>query len=255
MIKDILSSFKSYLKAIKIIKKLNLWKYFFVPIFLGLILGAIFIFSAYQFSDNIGSQIASFWKWQWGKSIINSISTFVSGLGILLIGILLYKHILMALSAPFMTPVSEKVEQYLTGLDVSKTEQKSTALQQLIRSARINIRSLFMELIITLPLLVLSLIPVIGIIATILIFYYQSFYTGAGNLDYTLERHLNYKESKSFVKKYKGIAVGNGILFTIMLFIPLVGIMITLPISTVAATIDSVKKLHKEDVLALKQEI
>lgn len=255
MIKDIKSSIASYFKAYKLIGELKLWKYFFIPIGLGLILGGIFIGTAYGLSDNLGSLISNFWKWDFGKSIVTSISTIIGGLGILLIGIILYKHILMALSAPFMTPVSEKVEQYLTGIDVHETETKSNFMKQLVRSIRLNTRNLTIELLITIPLLFLSLIPVVGLIATFFLFYYQSFYTGFGNLDYTLERHLNYKESKDFVKKHKGIAIGNGLIFTLMLFIPLVGIMITLPISTIAATIDSVKKLHTEEKLVLTQNI
>ncbi len=57
--------------------------------------------------------------------------------------------------------------------------------------------------------------------------------------------------SNFFIKKHKGIAIGNGLIFTLMLFIPFVGIMITLPISTVASTIDSVKKLHADKFLKL----
>ena len=65
-------------------------------------------------------------------------------------------------------------------------------------------------------------------------------------MDYTLERHLNYKESQAFYRKYKGVAVGNGIVFTLLLFIPFVGIMISLPVATVAATLETVKKLKEE---------
>jgi len=255
MIRDIISSIKSYFTAYKLINKLKLWKYFFIPLALGFILGSIFIFSAYSLSDNVGTLISNFWKWEFGKSLVTTLSTFVGGFAILIIGFLLYKHILMILSAPFMTPVSEKVEQYLTGVDVKNFESKSSVLSQLIRSLRLNIRSLFLGLLITLPLLILSLIPVVGLIATVAILYYQAYFTGVGNLDYTLERHLDYKESKAFIKKHKGIAVGNGILFTLMLFIPIVGIMISLPIATVAATIDSVKKLHSEKLVVLSQNI
>lgn len=251
MIKDIASSIKSYLKAIQVIKELKLWKYFLVPIFLGFVLGGIFISTAYGLSDNVGSVISNLWKWEFGKNFIAGLSTWIGGFSILIIGILLYKHILMALSAPFMTPVSEKVETYLTGIDVHENEVKSSFTTQLFRSLRLNLKNLIIELLITIPLMILSLIPVIGLIATLLIFYFQSYYTGFGNLDYTLERHLNYKESNEFVKKHKGIAVGNGLIFTLMLFIPLVGITLTLPIATVASTIDSVKKLHKDEKLLL----
>jgi len=69
-------------------------------------------------------------------------------------------------------------------------------MQQLMRGIRINVRNLLLELLITLPVLLLNLIPVIGsIIATVILFLTQSYYAGFGNMDYTLERHFGYGDS------------------------------------------------------------
>jgi len=243
MIKDISKSVQTYFKAIKIINELKLWKFFLIPIIIGLSLGLLFISSAYGLSDNLGDYVANFWPFEFGKSFVTGLSSWIAGFIILILGIIIYKHILMALSAPFMTPVSEKVEVYLTGKPMVKSASKKDFISQLMRSIRLNSRNLLKELAITLPLMLLSLIPVINLFAIVLIFYYQSYYTGFGNMDYTLERHLNYKESKQFVKKNKGLAIGNGAVFTAMLLIPFVGIMLTLPIATVASTIDTVERL------------
>jgi len=242
MIKDFINSITGYLKGIKLIKELNLWKYFLIPIILGLVLGIIFISTAYALSDNLGEYITKYWKFEFGKGIVKNISSFFGGLSIILLGIMLYKHLLMALSSPFMTPVSEKVEKHLTG-NTRKNEIK--LIPQLIRSIKLNITNLIKELLITIPLMILSFIPVIGVFFMLLTFYFQAYYAGIGNMDYTLERHLNYKESRYFYKKYKGIAVGNGTVFTLLLFVPIIGIMISLPLSTVAATIESIKKLNE----------
>ncbi len=244
MINDIFTSINTYLQALKLINTLKLWKYFLIPAFLGFVIGSILISIAFSLSDNLGNWITGFWKWEFGKSAISTIGTWFGGFVILLFGIIIYRHLLMAVSAPFMTPVSEKVEAYLTKKPLIKSSGKSEFITQLVRSLRINSRNLLKELLITLPLMVLSLIPVIGLLAVVFIFYYQSYYTGFGNMDYTLERHLNYQDSKRFVKKHKGIAVGNGAVFTLMLFIPFIGIILTLPIATVASTIDTVKKLE-----------
>ena len=244
MIKDIVKSIQTYFKAIIIINELKLWKYFLIPIFLGLLLGLTFIATAILLSDNMGNYIANYWTFDFGKNFITSLSSWVGGFIIMIFGIILFKHLLMALSAPFMTPVSEKVEVYLTKKSIIKNNSKKSFVTQLLRSIRLNTRNLLKELAITLPLILLSFIPVIGIIGVVLIFYFQSFYTGFGNMDYTLERHLDYKQSKLFIKKNKGIAIGNGAVFTVMLLIPFVGIMLTLPIATVAATINTVEKLQ-----------
>ncbi len=243
MIKDIIKSIQSYFKAIKVINHLKLWKYFLIPAIIGLVLGMIFITSAIEFSGNLGSYLAGFWTFDFGKSFVEGFSSWIAGLLIVLLGIILYKHILMALSAPFMTPVSEKVEVYLTGKPINTTN-KSSFSSQLMRSIRLNARNLLKELSITLPLMILSLIPVVGLIGVVLLFYFQAFYAGFGNMDYTLERHLDYKQSKAFIKKNKGIAIGNGAVFTAMLLIPFVGIMLTLPVATVASTMDTVERLN-----------
>lgn len=244
MIKDIINSIQTYFKALELINKLKLWKYFLIPAGIGFLLGLTFISTAYSLSDNLGAYISKLWPFDFGRSFVIGLSAWVGGFSIMILGIILYKHVLMALSAPFMTPVSEKVEEHLTGRPIVKSNSKSDFMNQLSRSIRLNSNNLVKELMITLPLMLLSLIPVFGLIPVALIFYYQSYYTGFGNMDYTLERHLNYKESKQFVKKYRGVAVGNGLVFTLMLFIPIVGIIITLPISAVAATMDTIKKLE-----------
>jgi len=246
MIKDISKSIQSYFIALKLINQLKLWRFFLVPILIGLFLGLAFITTAVNLSDNLGNYLANYWTFDFGKSFITGLSSWIAGLLIIILGIIIFKHVLMALSAPFMTPVSEKVEAFLTKKAIVKNN-KASFVAQLVRAIRLNARNLLKELAITLALMLLSLIPVIGILAIILIFYFQSFYTGVGNMDYTLERHLDYKQSKQFIKKHKGIAIGNGAVFTVMLLIPFVGIMLTLPIATVASTIDTIEKLHSKN--------
>lgn len=60
-------------------------------------------------------------------------------------------------------------------------------------------------------------------------------------MDYTLERHLSYKQSIQFVKNHKGTAIGNGIFFMLMLLIPVIGIIFVLPLSVTAASTETIK--------------
>lgn len=231
--------------------KLKLWKFFIAPTFIALLTGGIIIVLSYSLSDNIGNWIASLWSFDFGAETVSALSTLIGGLFVLGIGIVLFKHIVMALSAPFMGPVSERIEQHLTGSNVKVDNSLKGMGKSLNRGIRINVRNLFMELLFVIPLLFMSIIPVIGLFTSFLILLVQSYYAGFGNMDYTLERHFSYKESISFVQKNRGLAYGNGLVYTLLLLIPIVGIIITLPLSTVASTVETLKRLDQQGKIKL----
>lgn len=243
MIKNILIGLKAYADSLSLISRLKLWKYFAVPMMISLVTAALIGFSAYNFSDNITDFITSLipgWnppKW------MRSIEIFLIGSIMIVVGLILYKHIVMALSAPFMSPVSEKIEEHFLGKE-HRPYRDTTFGQQLWRGIRINLRNLLKEALLTLPIILIGFIPVIGIVSTVLLFLVQSYYAGFGNMDYTLERHFNYKESINFVSKHKGLAIGNGIVFMLVLLIPILGVILVLPLSVVSATKITLKELH-----------
>lgn len=243
MIKNIISGIKAYFGAFSLISKLKLWKYFAIPMVISFVTAVIIFGSAYSLSDNIGAFISKIWIWNWGKETFLSISNFIGGLIVIVIGIILFKHIIMALSAPFMSPVSEKIEAHFTG-NPPHSHRNTTFMQQLSRGIRINGRNLLMELLLTIPILLLKFIPVVNIFSTILLFMVQAYYAGFGNMDYTLERHYQYKESLQFVRKHRGLAIGNGIIFILFLLIPVIGVILVLPLSVTAASTRTVEALQ-----------
>jgi len=246
MIKNILSGITAYSGVFSLISKLKLWKYFAIPIVISAVTASIIGFSAYGLSDNIGAFLARVWVWDWGKDAFTTFTSVIGAIFVLVIGLILYKHIILALSAPFMSAVSEKIEIHING-DLKHQHRKTTFQQQLWRGIRINIRNLGKELLITIPILLLKFIPVVNIFSTILLFLVQAYYAGFGNMDYTLERHFSYKDSLKFVGKNKGTSIGNGSVFLLCLLIPILGIIIVLPLSVTAATIKTVELLNKEN--------
>ncbi|MCA0131369.1 EI24 domain-containing protein [Winogradskyella alexanderae] len=245
MLKNIFIGIEAYSGSFALISKLKLWKYFAIPIAISVITALTIGLTAYGLSDNIGRFISGIWPWDFGKETFTAISTFIGAIVIIAIGLILYKHIIMALSAPFMSPVSEKIEAHLTGVQ-KQQNRKSSFQQQLWRGIRINMRNLAKELLITIPILLLKFVPVVNIFSTVLLFLVQAYYAGFGNMDYTLERHFNYRESVNFVRKNRGIAIGNGIVFILLLLVPLVGIVLVLPLSVTAASTKTVEILKKD---------
>ncbi len=251
MFKNIINAIKAYFGSFKLMSKLGLWKYFGIPILISFVIGWCYLLMIYFLSSTLGALISKIWIWEWGAQTFATISTYLGGLIIFAVGLILYKHIVMALSSPFMSPVSEKIEKYLLG-EEDYVPQQASFTKQLARSIRVNARNLFRELLFLIPLLILSLIPVAGIVGTILIFVIQAYYVGFGNMDYTMERHFNYKDSVRFVRKHRGTAIGNGLIFVFMLFIPILGLIITLPIAVVAASTETVKLLKAEGFLKIE---
>ncbi|UKN00724.1 EI24 domain-containing protein [Paracrocinitomix mangrovi] len=246
MIGDIFKSMGTYGKALGMISSLGLWKYLFIPILIGLLLGLAIIALAYFLAGLIGDYISDLWPFSFGESFIESTSDVIGGILVVILGIMIFKQLVMAFAAPFMTPVSERIEEHLSGKKLDKTDTASEFMAALVRGLRINLRNLFVELLITIPLMIFSLIPLINIFCIVLIFLIESYFAGFGNMDYTLERYTDYSQSVKFVRKNKGIAIGNGIVFILLLFIPVVGICLALPLSTAAATIDTYEKLKEQ---------
>ena len=149
----------------------------------------------------------------------------------------------MALSAPFMGPISKIIEDDFNGVVLQiKT---STPSRLLLRGIRISSRNLVRELLLSIPILLLGLIPIIGFFSVILLFLMQAYFAGFGNMDYTLERHFSYQKSIFFVNNNRGLAIGNGIVFMLFLLIPFVGVILVHPFSVTAATIVTVKSMKK----------
>ncbi len=243
ILKGIYKGCTAYFEVYEIISRLKLWKFFAIPMLISLLVFSMILLVSFSFSNAIGSYLASFWIWDFGQETIQTISRIFGGLFIVIIGFISFKHIIMALSAPFMGPISKIIEDDFNG--VVSQNSTSTSKGLLIRGIRISLRNLLREFILTIPILLFGLIPVIGLFSALLLFLSQAYFAGFGNMDYTLERHFSYKKSILFVKNNRGLAIGNGIVFMLFLLIPFVGVILVHPFSVTAATIVTVKSMEK----------
>ena len=243
ILKGIYKGCTAYFEVYEIISRLKLWKFFAIPMLISLLVFSMILLVSFSFSNAIGSYLASFWIWDFGQETIQTISRLFGGLFIVIIGFISFKHIIMALSAPFMGPISKIIEDDFNG--VVSQNSTSTSKGLLIRGIRISLRNLLREFILTIPILLFGLIPVIGLFSALLLFLSQAYFAGFGNMDYTLERHFSYKKSILFVKNNRGLAIGNGIVLMLFLLIPFVGVILVHPFSVTAATIVTVKSMEK----------
>jgi len=244
MITGFVNGILSYIQAFRLISKLRLWKYVLVPAVISVVLGSLIGVSVWNFSDNLGGVLVSFYPFEWGQQIVGSIASVFGGVVMAGSGLLLYKHAILVLSAPFMSPLSEKVENHLSGDDHTIKFSIPQMVSDLIRGGKVALRNIIRELFYMVLILLLGLIPIFSPISAILLILVQAFYAGFGNIDYTLERHFNVRESVRFVRTNRGLALGNGLVFVGLLAIG-IGFLIAPPLGAVAATIESVKRLGR----------
>ena len=243
MINDFFDGIRSYGRAFQIIREMRLWKYVIIPGLLSLIIAFAIGSAAWGLSDNAGNLLASWYPFEWGHDFVANIAQWIGGILIALIGLVLFKYIVMIVASPFMSPLSQKVEERLTGRHtLNRGFNAGKAVRDILRGLRITFRNIFRELFFVGLLLLLSFIPVVGIVTTVAIFLVQAFYAGFGNMDYTLERHYLVSGSVRFVRRNKALAAGNGTIFLLLLMTG-IGFLIAPPLATVAATIETVERL------------
>ena len=83
-----------------------------------------------------------------------------------------------------------------------------------------------------------ALIPIIGWLMPIVAVFFECFFYGFSMLDYSLERlEISSPDSLAITNKNKGLAFGNGLLFYLMHFLPIIGWVLAPAYAIVAATI------------------
>jgi CysZ protein len=250
MLKDFKDGISAYTEAFSIISRQKLWGYVMVPGFLSIAYGIVVVLLSQLFSGNITDLVAARYPWEWGADLVRRLAGFISTVIIFAGALMAYKYVILVLVAPFMSPLSEKVESYLRGGEKASVPfSVSRMTRELIRGLRVSLRNIIRELLLTLILLIVGAIPVLGLLSAPAIFAVQSYYAGFGNMDYTMERHLNVRRSVEFVRDYKGLAVGNGLVFLLLLLIPFLGLFLAPSLATVAGTVETVKRLDYEEGL------
>ncbi|MEM9822011.1 MAG: EI24 domain-containing protein [Bacteroidota bacterium] len=248
MITEFFAGIKSYFNAFHLISKLRLWKFVLVPGIISVFLGIALFTVVKLMATPFGHWLVSWYPFSWGQDALFNIAFWIGVVFIVALGLVIYKHLVMIVSAPFMSPLSERIEQHLAGVERPFSGFSLTrALKDLGRGLYISLRNLIREVLFIAPLLVLSLIPGLGFIPAILIFLIQAYYAGFGNMDYTLERHFNSSESIRFVKSHRWLAIGNGTVFMFLLMTGL-GFLFAPPLAAVAATVETVKRIDVKEL-------
>lgn len=239
---------ESYLKAPKIIKKLKLsWGYFIGGIVGLLILIFFYLLSGY-IGDWIFNKINTIFNVQNYVGLFRWFIIFIIRTIMVAIEYFFFKTILLGILAPFFSYISEKIENYQDGTEYRFTLREN--INFILRGLKIASKSFLKEMIYTFIVILFGFIPIVNLIVPILIFLIQSYFISYNFVDYTLERHkFSAKESADFMRENRVAFTFGGAIFTLIYFIPLMGIIVAPIITIVAFTTTTLKILKLKNVI------
>jgi CysZ protein len=225
LLKDLIIAFVSYIKAHQFIVKHKLWKWIFIP---GIIYTVLFFVVINLFS----STASDFIVWMtlksglkvWMDSLTNSFAGFLFVVGstlvwfmILLFYFALFKYLFLIVGAPLFAYLSEKTAAIIEGKEYPFVFKDF--IKQAIRGMYIAVRNSLWQTVYLLTILIICLI-------------------GFSMLDYSMERkNKTAQESIFFIGSNKGLAIGNGIIFYMLHFIPVIGWLFAPCYAVIAATL------------------
>ncbi len=250
--------FKTYSEAHRMVIKYKLWWYVLLPgiINLGMILLLIFVgwhyvglLTAWIFDiTGLDSEPEGFLRYLvMGFKVLLK---FIFYLALFFIYSSVYRYIVLMIVSPALAILSEKADKILTG--VNYPFRLGQFLKDVWRGVRIVMRNIFVEIGITLFLFFIGFVPVIGWITPVIMFFVTCYFYGFSMIDYSNERaRLSIRDSVRFVRKNRGMAVANGMVFYfIFFFIPLVGFMIAPAYGVIAATIAVSKVTNNVQIIS-----
>jgi CysZ protein len=193
----------------------------------------------------------------WLDTLDSGFLGFLFTMGSMLLWILLilfyfslFKYLFLIVGSPLFAYLSEKTEAIIEKNDFPFNKEQF--LKDIIRGIKLSIRNSLWQTVYLLSIIFLSLIPLVGWLTPFLALLLECYYYGFSMLDYSMERHKKSEaESIVFVSAHKGLAMGNGIVFYLFHFIPIIGWILAPTYAVIAATL-SIYSLKQE---ALEQSI
>jgi len=253
MLKDIITAIQAYFQANRFIAKHKLWKWIFIP---GLIYTLLLFFGMYFFWITSGSAI----EWMflkigikgWMDKMNDSWLSFLFIFGRIMLHLVfllfyfsLFKYIFLIIGSPVFAYLSEKTEAIIEGKDFPFNLKQ--LLKDVVRGVKLAFRNVLWQTVYTVSILILSFIPVIGWVTPLIGLLIECYYLGFSMIDYSCERNkLSTSQSIAFIGRHKGLAIGNGLLFYLMHFIPILGWVLAPSYAVIAATLSLYNTKHNK---------
>lgn len=214
------------IQGFKLLGNPGLRKFILIPVFINLVLYSAALFLGYHYVGELISQFIPGWlQWlSWILWPLFFISFFIAGF-------FTFNLLANLLAAPFYGHLSAKTLAIITGQSAATAEQPVAKVMaaELKRAAYFASRAL--------PLVLLSIIPVINLLAPVLWALFGAWGMALEYMAYPLEnKGLLFSEQKQFVNSIKTGALSFGGLAALGMTIPVLNIIVA-PAAVIGATI------------------
>jgi len=240
MITDIGRGTAYLARGLSLINTKGIRRYVLIPLTLNIFLFGGLIWTGY-------SQFAPMVEWMmsfvpgWLSFLESILWLFITSLSAIIV-FFTFTPIANIISAPFNAVMSENIEEMLTGREVNSGVSLLTIIVDSIMS---QLGKLVYIIIWSLGLLIISIIPVINIVAPFLWILFGSWLLSLEYLDYPMGNHdLTFKQQKETLKKRRGLALGFGGSVMVLTSIPIIN-FIVIPVAVAGATAMWVDQLNK----------
>lgn len=172
----------------------------------------------------------------WLLGAIQAILQFL--IGVTLAVVLGYAFTLLAnlIGAPFNGLLAERVEQYMTGKSTSDDPSVLFLLKTLPKTLASEVSKLLYLALWMIPLLLLSFVPIVNVIAPFVLFAFGAWMFALEYLDYPMGNHgMGFRQIKSHLKSRRSQAMGFGFTVAAISIIPLINLFI-MPVAVAGAT-------------------
>jgi len=246
MLKEIIIAFQSYVKAHHFITKHKLWKWILIP---GILYAVLFCVGMYFFWSSAVIAVGDLSHFlhidrflQHRQSATLSFFFVMGGMMVHLTLVFFYfslfKYLFLIIGSPLFAYLSQLTEGLINGQKDDFNFDRSLMMRDMRRGIRVALRNITWQTVYTICILILSFIPLIGWITPVISTFVECYYYGFSMLDYSCQRHkLSQSEAHAYISQHKGLAIGNGIIFYGMHFVPILGWVLAPAYAVIAATI------------------
>ncbi len=243
-LREVLGALQSYGKAHQFISQHRLWKWIIIPGIIYCVLFVVGIYFVWDYSGVFIDYVLNLFalkKWigELENSWVNFLFLLV-GFAVRMVFLLMYfsffKYLFLIVGSPIFTYLSEKTETIIQNKEFPFSF--SQLLKDVARGIRLSFRNLLYQTVFMLIIAILAFIPVLGWLTPMIALLVECYYFGFSMMDYSFERkQWSMQQSIVYIGRHKGMAIGNGIVFYLLMFIPILGWILAPCYAVIAATI------------------